>query len=350
MPRLSIWQGGNKGEDYRFIDRSISEWFGISGTAVLVHLYQGTYGQGEDADDKPITELQDFLFGENRDRKYSKEVFETRGIYNVADVDFDLRQFGMFLTHDSLFIEFHLNDVIAQLGRKFLTGDVLELPHLRDDAVLDDGAAINKFYVVEDVNRASTGYSPTWYPHVLRVKCTPMAAAEEYRDILNKQATDPLGYDTGLIADLMSTIGREQNINEEVVDAAKANVTGRNFQTQHFYVVPGDETGKQNPWVFAGDGVPPNGAALVGSGNRFPDDPDEGDYYLRLDYSPHRLFRRVANRWRMQEIDYREATWSAASRLLKSFINNENEWTAEDGTEMREKQGLHVAIKPRADL
>lgn len=354
MPRLSLWNSGAKGATYNYIDRAISEFFGISGTAVYVHLYLGHHNQDPDSTEEPaVGKIQDVLFLENRDRRYSQEVFEIRGLYNVADVDFDLRQFGMFLQNDTIFIEVHMNDTLAQLGRKLMAGDVIELPHQRDDAGLDETkAAINKFYVIDDVNRASDGYSPTWYPHILRLKCSPMAAAEEYHDILEKQAKDPFGFDDGKLRDILTNVGLEMGINEEVVEAAKANVTGRNFETRHFYVVPGDEglTGTQNPWIFAGDGDPPNGAALVGSGNRFPDTPADGDYYLRLDYSPQALFRWTNQRWRLQELDYRESEWSAAHSILKGFINQSGTTTLQDGTTQEIRQGLHKAIKPRADF
>jgi hypothetical protein len=357
LPRLSLWGSGAKGATYNFIDRSISEFFGISGTAVYVHLYLGHHDQNPNATantPKPeITSIQDVLFLENRDRRYSDDVFEIRGLYNVADVDFDLRQFGMFLQNDTVFIEVHMNDIIAQLGRKLMAGDVLELPHQREDAALDPNSrAINKFYVIDDVNRASDGYSPTWYPHILRLKCSPMAAAEEYSDILDKQAKDPYGFDDGKLRDVLTNIGIEMGINEEIVEQAKANVSRRNFETQHLYMVPGDATmsGKQNPWIFAGDGDPPNGAFLVGAGNKFPSDAEEGDYYLRLDYSPNTLFLRAEGRWRRQELDYRETEWSAASSILKGFINNTKTETHMDGTVENQRQGLHKAVKPRADF
>jgi hypothetical protein len=353
MPRLSLWNDGRKGATYNFIDRAVSEYFGISGTAVHLHKYLGHHEQdaGATGDLPNESSIQDVLFLENRDRRYSEEVFELRGIYNVNDVDADLRQFGLFLQNDTLFIEVHMNDIIEMLGRKPMSGDVVELPHLRDDALLDpEAGAINKFYVVDDVNRASDGYSPTWYPHVLRLKCNPMQGAEEYSDILDKQAKDPFGFDDGVLRDLLTTAGTEMGINEEIVEAAKANVSGRNFETRHFYVVPGDELDGQNPWIFAGDGDPPNGAELVGAGVSFPDTPTEGDYYLRIDYSPQALFRHSGGVWRMQELDYREAEWSAAHRLLKKFINNNATETHEDGTVAPIRTGLHRAVKPRSDL
>src|SRR5882672_1224684 len=146
MPRLSIWDSGRKGADYRFIDQAISEFFGVGGTAVWVHLYLGPDQQAYpmvDTDgstvpafdpDHPMDStgsntIQDVLFLENRERNYSDYVFELRGVYNLNDLDYDLRQFGLFLQSDTLYIEFHLNDMVEQLGRRLMPGDVLELPH-----------------------------------------------------------------------------------------------------------------------------------------------------------------------------------------------------------------------------
>ena len=37
-----------------------------------------------------------------------------------------------------LFINFHLQDMVDGLGRKLMSGDVLELPHLKDFYPLDE--------------------------------------------------------------------------------------------------------------------------------------------------------------------------------------------------------------------
>lgn len=348
MPRISLWRN-QRGADFKFIDRQVSEWFGASGTSVLLHLYVGPYAQTDPPKPVAPTTIQDVLFLENRDRKYSDQVYDIPGVYNVGDSDFDLRQFGLFLTGDTIFIEFHYHDMLHMLGRKIMSGDVLELPHRRDDAPLNGGQAMNKFYVVEDTSWASDGYSPTWYPHIWRVKCSPMTSAQEYADILDKQAKNPLGFDTGKIGDIMSTIGTSLGINDAVVEEAKANFIKRNFETRQFYVVPGDETTKQNPWIYAGDGAPPNGAILVGSGNRFPDSPTEGDYYLRTDYAPHTLFRRISGKWRIQELAYRNE-WTAAHRVLLDFLDNTASSTLASGVTVQQKQALSKAVRPQADF
>lgn len=351
MARLSIWNSGRKGNTYNYIDKMISQWMGASGTGVYLHLYLGIHDQSDDGSSPPNpSQIQDVLLLENRDRKYSETVYELRGVYNVSDIDIDMRQFGFFLANDTIFIEFHLNDVIAQLGRKIMTGDVIELPHQRDDALLDGGKAVNKYYVVDDVTRASDGYSPTWYPHILRVKCSPMTAGEEFDDILQKPLKDAFGINTdGTLADLLTTLNTELEINEDIVESAKRSVKKRNFETQHLWVMPGEELTNQKPWVLAGDGIPPNGIPC-GTGTSFPQNADEGEYFLRTDYWPQALFRRVSGAWRIQEYDYREEEWSVAHATLKKYINNRATVTFEDGTTANEKQGLYQAVKPKTDL
>jgi hypothetical protein len=369
MPRLSIWDSGRKSADYRFIDRSISEFFGIGGTAVWVHLYLGPYQQeypmtSPDGTtvpafdpDHPLTvtstnnTIQDVLFLENRDRHYADDVYELRGVYNVNDLDYDLRQFGLFLQSDTLWIEFHLNDMVEQLGRRIMPGDVLELPHRRDDTITLDAKAMNKYYVVEDASRAANGYSATWFPHIWRVRVAPMPASQEYQDILNQQSKNPLGLDEGKIGDLISTMGNDLAINEQVVEDAKANVKKRYFETRQFWMVTPEASGHGSyPWVFCGDGIPPNGAIPLGTGHRFPESPLQGDYYLRTDYKPATLFMWDAGAWRMQEQDIRGPDWTAAHNLLLSFINDTNTVTFEDGTTGPERVYLSQAVKPRADF
>jgi hypothetical protein len=364
MARLSIWNSGRKGNDYKFIDRIISEFFGASGTAVYVHRYMGVYDQTANGIangavvDGGILGIEDPLFMENRNRKYDPTIIELRGVYNVTDVDFDMRQFGLFLQNDTIFLEVHLNDMLAMCGRRIIPGDVIELPHQRDDSIPSDilgvnQTAINKFYVVEDANRASDGYSSTWYPHIWRLKLTPMPASQEYQDILDQPNPGPWGLGDGpeTIGNAITNLGQELGINNAVVEAARANFLNRNFETQQFWIMPGTETTDQLPWIFAGDGAPPNGeGAPLQSGRSFPLNAADGDYYLRTDYNPPTLFRRVNIGWQIQEINYRHQEWTAAHRLLFDFINNNKITNYKDDTTAPEKTPLSSAVKARADF
>lgn len=349
MPKLSLWNSGLKSDSYNFLNRVSSEWFGASGTAMYLHKYLGVYSDNPD-DANNVLAIQDVLLQENRDRHYDPCVYEMRCVYNVGDNDMDLKQFGAFVA-DTLLIYVHLNDMMEMVGRKIIAGDVIELPHMRDDMLLDPNApAINKFYVVQSAQKASEGFQQNWWPLVWRLKCTPMPGTQEYADILDQQGTNIFGQDTGKLADILTNTAALMNINEEVVTQAIADVKKRYFETEQFWVMPGNETTGQNPWIFAGDGIPPNGAIVLGSGRAFPQGATEGQYFLRTDYEPQALFRFQSSKWYMQEQDYRQSEWSAASRMLLSYINNDTVTTFDDGSTAPEKGSLHTAIKPSADF
>jgi hypothetical protein len=154
------------------------------------------------------------------------------------------------------------------------------------------------------------------------------------------------------LAQLMSDAGSAMNIDQAVVDDAIANFKDRNFETQQFWYVPGTTgpDGKSNPWVWAGDGIPPDGANLVGQGNAFPISPSNGDYYLRKDYHPPVLFQFQSSVWKRQEIAWRQE-WSPAHRLLKEFINDRSIACQDDGEKTPTKVNMSkVVTRPVVDF
>jgi hypothetical protein len=201
MPKLSLWRP-NKTNDYNFFDRTISEMFTAGATDLYVHKYLGPTPQGQSIDytqpeyvnESPLN-IQDLLFLENRDRKYDTSVYRLRGHYNVQNLDFDLSQFGLFLNNDIIFITVHYNDMIQLIGRKLMVGDVIELPHLLDYNPLDEKlpTALKRFMQITDANYASEGFSPTWFPHLWRIKCEPLVDSEEFSQILS-EPTDQDNY------------------------------------------------------------------------------------------------------------------------------------------------------------
>lgn len=202
MPKLSLYRS-NKQNDYRFIDRAVSQQFTIGGTDLYIHKYLGPTNQGPSVDytqpqydNLDPTNIQDLLFLENRDRTYDPNVYRLRGHYNVQNLDFDLSQFGLFLNNDIIFITVHYNDMIDIIGRKLMVGDVLELPHLLDYNPLKETipVALKRFYQVTDANYASEGFSQTWYPHLWRIKCEPLVDSQEFSQIL----TEPINQDNYL--------------------------------------------------------------------------------------------------------------------------------------------------------
>jgi len=345
MPRISLYKP-EKGKDYDFIDRQINEMFTVGGTDLYIHKYVGT----DDGDVvKNETQIQDLLFLENRDRKYDEDIYTLRGIYNVQDNDFNLTQFGIFLENDTLFLTMHINSTVKTLGRKIMSGDVIELPHLKDEYALNDfSVALKRFYVVEDVNRASEGFSPTWYPHLYRVKIKQIVDSQEFGDILDNAASedDPNG---NTLRDLLSTYDREIQINEAVIAEAEADAPKSGYETSHYYSVQVNSTEEgsnveiqQTP--EGAETVPPaksgysgylvtniddensefiNGASF-GHGIKFPDEPDAGDYFLRTDFLPRRMFRYDGSKWIKVVDDVRMTMTNNNSRLHQkgTFINN----------------------------
>tara|TARA_B100000579_G_scaffold75574_1_gene58352 strand:+ start:84860 stop:86695 length:1836 start_codon:yes stop_codon:yes gene_type:complete len=611
MPRISLWKP-EKGNDYKMIDRVIREHFNAGGTGVFVHKYLGPHAQASTTDatqpDNSVvrpTNIQDLLFLENRDRKYDTDVYDMRGVYQVADSEFDLTQFGAFLSNDTIFLTFHLNDMVNILGRKLMSGDVIELPHQREDMMLDmarlefttkpakkfrkgetitgassgatatvvnfnqdakvlrmvtDGVfiagetvtgskstasgevakfypegpmAMNRYYVIEDAARGSEGYSPTWFPHIWRVKCTPITDSQEFSDILGT------GENKDDLKNLISTYQSEIDISEAIVNQAQTDVPKKGVENSHLYINKADQyipgkvyahwqtnqasiklyqstdtnwqtfdylvsstkptTGVSNgtlwldtantnwglyvgngttwssqavshvdnanidgqtkapissyaptnnyavvsidgavgstyykkvsngSWVkiatdsttttllgvdvainssqpstntngkiwlqpnttgglkfafkqysatiddwetvdialhssrdsandafgfankigiHAGDGTPPNGIAIAHTGSSFPNSLNDGDYVLRTDYNPNRLFKKVGNRFIKIEDDMR-GTYSAANRILNTFVENAN--SNSDNADGKEQQGLSKAVKPKTD-
>ena len=385
MPRISLYKP-ERGNDYYFLDRQIQEMFTVGGTDINIHKYLGPENPdtGTATADQPQydavkeTNIQDLLFLENRDRKYDPDIYTMRGIYNVQDIDFDLSQFGLFLSNDTLFLTIHINSSVKTLGRKIMSGDVIELPHLKDEYAANDYSfALKRFYVVEDVNRAAEGFSQTWYPHLYRLKLKQIYDGQEYAEILDLPAEE--GSDTTL-RDILSTYEKEMQINAAVVAQAEADAPKSGYDISHYYTVStnddgsialttADETdldasnityttdeivsrpereGYTGYLVGTGDAAP-NGAPF-GFGIAFPRENVQGDFYLRTDFLPNRMFRYDGQRWVKVNDDIRMTLSNTLERQTQksSFINNTATNTI-GGEVVEERQSLSKALRPKAD-
>lgn len=459
MPRLSLWKEGRHSNDYKFMDRRMSEMFTIGGTGIYVHKYLGpneqnlvkttsaaqgsasttlTFGStadinlgmyavglnipanttvvaktsttvtlssattvalGTGAVIKFYTEatkpsyvndtalnIQDLLFLENRDRKYDTSVYSLRGIYQVQDVTFDLSQFGMFLQTGTLFIVFHINDMVESLGRKLMPGDVIELMHLKDYYPLDNSlpVALKRYYVISDCQNAAEGYSPTWWPHLWRCKINPLTDSQEFKDILEQIKIDEEIPGTGgnvSLGSVSSIISKYQEINDAIIKEAETNVPFSGYDTSYLYIKPttkdkkyatdpqgttadnveGSADGRTttDSGIYTPDGVvrgyltstggAPNGLP-VSVGISFPTNPKVGDYCLRTDYLPDRLFRFDGARWIKIEDNVRtNLTPGPENKTLRSsFVNNTETYNNATGN-VTVRQSLSQALRPKAD-
>jgi len=437
MPRLSLYRP-NKTNDFKYFDRTISEMYTVGGLDIFIHKYLGPKTGGEDSaasgnhdatqpvynTENPLF-IEDLFLLENRDRSYDDDIYRLRGVYSVQDIDFDLSQFGLFLNNDTLFITFHYNDMIDTLGRKLMSGDVLEVPNLQDPNPLDAtiAKAIPKYYVVQDAAFASEGFSQTWLPHLWRVKATPLVNSQEYNDILDKPFSTENIWDNGnfypagsivnygdtyyqakidvpagteitdetywtettppSISDKASTRNKDYEINDAILNQAEAEVPLSGYDTVKFYIYPTNPDGtpgspesytaddgsvdaSQNINVsdgldtpiadgytmgyLTGDGIAPNGLPVT-PGVSFPTNPQEGEYSLRLDYYPNRLFRFNGARWVKIEDSVRTDLTNGPNNetLRSSFVNNTYTVETTDLGNIPSRQSLSEILKPRAD-
>lgn len=342
MPRLSMWSP-NKTNDYKFFDRTIREQFHVGGTGAIVHKYIGPEdGTITDDPSRPNyqndglineTTIQDLLLLENRDRKYDPDLYELRGIYNVSDNDFDLTQFGLFLTNDTLYMTFHLNEMVEVLGRKLMSGDVIELPHLIENYALDaDTPPIPKFYTVSDGNRGGEGFSATWWPHIWRVKLEPITDSQEFDDILGQ------GADEDSMANIFSTFAKEIDIRDAVVESAAQEdpIGGATHLIDHLY----------NYVQTNGFSWDPGEA--IATGDVFPNGPNQGDFFIRTDFQPNRLFVYRDTKWVRLYDNIEDQTWSNRTFNASTFVNNTEEGVA-SGNYYNSRQAITDAILPKPD-
>ena len=332
MPRLSLWNP-RKGNDYKFIDKMVKAHFEHGGTALLVHKYIGSVDETDPNYDPANPPIQDLLFMENRDRRYETTIFELRGTYTVNDQDFDLSQFGMFLGTDQSIFQVHINDMVERIGRKLMTGDVIELPHMREDLLLDEEAeAVNQYWVVQEGSKSSEGFDPGWWPHIWRIRCKQLQDTQEYTDIFGT------GEEVDDLKNLLSTYNKELDINEAIIAEAQENVPGRYYDY------------RKNNLEFAVENSEHPGDvdySTVENGISFPQYPDDNAFFLRTDYTPHRLFQYRDNKWYKIEDD--DGSWQVGNYLHHKFINNDGIVTLDDGTEITSRVNLSKAIKPKVD-
>jgi len=400
MPRLSLYSQ-NKQNDYRFIDRIVRESYTVGGLDIFIHKYLGVKPTADDGTPGDATQphydetnplfIEDLLLLENRNRDYDEDIYTLRGEYRVQDLDFDLSQFGLFIQGDTLYLTFHYNDMIDHIGRKLMNGDVLEIPNLKDYHPLDNTVpALPKFYVIDDTSFASEGFSSTWLPHIWRVKAIPMVGSQEYKDILDDYTNNTGGIDgddgegngEGTLADYMCTHQKNLEINDAIIAQAEHEVPLSGYDITKFYLVNASEEDNNAVYItgdstditadnnlltvdmalispdisgyemsyMTGDGLPPNGLPVT-PGVAFPPNAVNGDYCLRLDYVPNRLFRYNGSYWNKMEDSVRTPLTNGADCKTQrsNFVNNTKTVETTDRGDIPSRQSLSKILKPQED-
>jgi len=160
-------------------------------------------------------------------------------------------------------------------------------------------------------------------------------------------------YSANNLRDLLSTYETEMQINEAIVAQAEIDSPLSGFETDQFYSLAYDGEARK-PSIqtvdlndvdassdylasklnkaplkegysgyLLGDGIPPNGEQF-GFGIQFPRSASSGDYFLRTDYMPNRLFRYDGFRWIKFEDKVRMTLSNTDDRQTHrmSFVNN----------------------------
>jgi len=182
-------------------------------------------------------------------------------------------------------------------------------------------------------------------------------------------------------SDVFTARTKDNQINDAILTQADVEVPLSGYDTTQYYVSPTlDDGNPANPTslttgdgntvdgtqggmavtpsgpgytkgYLTGDSVP-NGDPVV-TGVAFPLNPVDGDYCLRLDYFPNRLFRynSTVKRWAKIEDGVRTDLNNGANNntLRSSFVNNTYTTRTTDLGNIPSRQSLSEALKPRAD-
>jgi hypothetical protein len=182
------------------------------------------------------------------------------------------------------------------------------------------------------------------------------------------------------VGDKDSTRPKDLLINEAIITQAYAEVPLSGYDTVKFYILPTNEEGQPAsagltadqtaPTVdgtqggegitprsdgytlgyLTGDGIAPNGLPVT-PGVSFPINPVAGDYALRLDYFPNRLFRFDGARWvKIEEKVRTDLDFAANAQTQRaSFVNNTANVQTTDRGAIPSRQSLSELLKPNAD-
>jgi hypothetical protein len=268
--------------------------------------------------------------------------------------------------------------MVDSLGRKLIAGDVLEFPSLRDVPIFDNAVGINRYYVVQDALYAAAGYGQKWFPHIWLVRAKLMTASVEFTEILDQAATGQtaggVGQGIGIMPDGFTDTSVDGNpglganpnitnslnlfckiikITDEIVAEAEQNAffDPKFFESANLYIYIDPNTNYPviGSYYFSGDGDPPNGGPLVGAGIAFPPGMQDGQYYLRIDYYPERLFQKQGPVYKLIEENVLKS-WTAYNRVLDTFIDNNVDTVLSNGTIVPQKQAVSEIVRQKVDL
>lgn len=316
------------------IARVVKQQIDIAGAVVYAWLLNGFFDQKR-ADGKPATQLdeqlndkiQDAILMENRDRKYAVDALKIRGSFRTSENELDFMRFGMILANDIVQAEFATAEVERLCGRRLTVGDVLELPHMRN--VGNDGRSMTRFYEVKSIIRSPSGWDHAYVNHILAVTMKPIKDAQEFIDLMERR-----GKTGDTIRDEISNRNSMEELTGKVQQAAVDQSYTTWWDISTIYFDP--DTSQLERWTD--DATPPPGVP-INKVSAFPGSPTEGDYVVRVDFYPSRLYRYQQGKWLLKEID-RKREWGTYN-WVKALREHMRDGSLEDDLNPWELVSIH---------
>jgi hypothetical protein len=240
---------------------------------------------------------------------------------------------------------------------------------------------VNKPFVSEQIWDSGNFYPPGSIVNAGDVYYQSLKSTPVGTDITNTEYWTEI--DPPTTADRASTRPRDYEINDSILLQADIEVPLSGYDTVKFYIFPTNADGSpanpggptadssvinasqdinssdasQTPTgdgytmgYLTGDDIAPNGLPVT-PGVSFPANPREGQYALRLDYFPNRLFRFNGGSWVKIEDNVRtDLNNGPNNKTLRSgFVNNTYTVPTTDLGNIPSRQSLSELLKPRAD-
>lgn len=346
-----------RSQNYNYIDRVVKNFFEMGGALFHVYPLRAIVDNNgvEHEVGKEGLYITDNVFVENSKRKYARETYDLYGVTQMQQPTWTQIFSGLSdLDGDEKKLWLHYNSMIAQIGRKIIVGDVIEISWQRDLDILGKDYAANKFYQVTSSERDEASWAANYKFHIWLLKLKPITNSPEFEDLFNYGDEDefyePVDSENGgggLDPDLVKG-NNELDINDKNLEEAEDDVSFRLHDEHHLML---DKTTKANDgprFIPIGiDGIPAElNAEDVPMGNSFPQVAQVGDYYLKTNFNPPRLYVRGEGYWKLIGYDAR-TKWRGVPNILLQATNNDETVTFEDGLELTKRQNIKDLVKAR---
>lgn len=301
-----------------------------------------------DFQETDITNIQDKIFLDNRNRDYMQTPITIKGYYQLLTAATELLKYGIEAPGNTYAFSINFNTTIALLGRPFVIGDIIELP---SESQYSPDLTLRKIYLeVNDVAWDTNTYTPGWIPTNLQITAIPALASEETQDIFgdlantvdesglfdNMKDDDPAGDPRGNWQDYTESTDtvKAKALDNTPERGAEGSNTIREFEPEE--IAQGEIEGIGDALanmqfnrngIYVEDGLPQNGEPYT-EGPEFPQNPKNKDYH-RLTYEglakdvPPRLYRysEVKSRWVFLETDLR-GLYDANKPVLREYTRS----------------------------